>query len=169
MVLSRWPGARELRELIKQQRLGRWGRGEQFQYNVPRALFPSLRTWRDSEGSQVPSCRAGRAQLPLWVVGNKDVPIQAGFASGLHFPKGFWRQVCRQTGRTSLRRQMSSRVPQAKAPMVCPGFYHIPVRWPVPRAHLCSKPGQGGRGPQLSGRQERVTGLWGSASQTQYQ
>lgn len=55
VVLSRWPGARELRELITQQR---FGVGEQFQYSVPRALFPSLRTWHDSEGSQVPSCRA---------------------------------------------------------------------------------------------------------------
>lgn len=115
------PGHESLRSWIKQQQ---WGEGEQFQYNVPRALFPSLRTWCDSEGSQVPSCRAGRAQLPPWVVGNNDVPIQAGFASGLHFPKGFWRQVGRQTGRTSLRRQMSSRVPQAKAPMVCPGLPH---------------------------------------------
>lgn len=92
MVLSGGPGHESLGSCIKQHQLGGGG---QFQYNVPRALFPSLRTWCDSEGSQVPSCRTGRAQPPPRVVGNNDVPIQAGFASGLHFPKDFWRQVGR--------------------------------------------------------------------------
>lgn len=67
------PGHESLRSWIKQQQLGGG-----VQYNVPRALFPSLRTWCESEGSQVPSCRAGRAQLPLWVVGNNDVPPRQG-------------------------------------------------------------------------------------------
>lgn len=154
MVLSGGPGHESLGSCIKQHQFGGmegWGGGKQFQYNVPRALFPSLRTWCDSEGSQVPSCRTGRAQPPPRVVGNNDVPIQAGFASGLHFPKDFWRQVGRQAGKQAGRQAgpvLEGRCPPQFHRQVFPWSvmaYHIPVRWPVPQTHLCSKPGQGQR------------------------
>lgn len=107
---------------MKQHQFG----GKQFQHNMPRALIPSLRTWCDGEGSQVPSVGQAGPRPPPWANGSNRVPIQAGFASGLHFSEDFWRQKAKQVGRQDhLTRQMSfSTVPQAIAPTVCHGFPH---------------------------------------------